>query len=96
MKCLFFLVAGFGSAVAQGATFEEVALERFAHELNSAESFGSKITSLNSYIADLDRIGSVPASKEGCVSAIRIGVLSSSCFPLQVTARSGGGTGGVD
>lgn len=84
------------STSAFAESFGEIAFERLASDLGSAQDFASRAESAAAYFDVLERVGEAPVSASLCLKSILKSDRLGSCLPTTVSARSGGGTGGVD
>lgn len=94
------LVVGILSSTAAMASDIETAYIRFDALRGSDASAVEKAYGAFEYIAEISRDGVAPASIEGCLRSIKVGVdFADPCMPISAVVRdpgTGGGTGGVD
>lgn len=94
------LVVGILSSTVATASDIETAYMRFDALRGSDASAAEKAFGAFEYIAEISRDGVAPASIEGCLRSIKLGIGSvDPCIPTSARVRdpgTGGGTGGVD
>ncbi len=94
MKTWIFVLSCFAGQAALATDQDSIAIERLSYELSKANAPVEKLESAFAYFELLDRNGSKPKSAAGCLKSIFNADSLGLCGA--VSARSGGGTGGVD